>query len=442
MPLIDLKSRLSDLKYGKDRPGGGNSVPLQPFVRKSPPSGRSVKSPDFLVRNGFLFPFSLIDDFIRVGTYFTSVDGLLFIAKQNALALTSPTKSKTVLEFLKRDAYSPITSLAQVALSGLGVHFTGKGFNPVGNIDYIPPIKERTSRVGYSRSPGLIDPPGISFKGVPDEVKQKKDPFKTKGIDSEPLDKVNALSIYKSSDVDNTKPINDFIKFRIAAIDNVNPTQKEYIHFRAFLNGFTDNYSAQWNGFRYPNRGEQFYKYGGFDRTFSLTWTVYAQSKAELIPMYQKLNFLASLLAPDYGTNGFMKGNLIELTVGGYLFNQPGFITSLTYTAPEDTPYEIGVVNSPPLSIGGEGEQDLSVKELPYRINVSTFNFTPIHNFVPEKQKNLYNGLGNSISEFGNQRYIALQSENNNYSSDAGVRPNGGKIDSKVLINKPVNSNG
>lgn len=430
MSLIDLKSRLSDLKYGKDRPGGGNSVPLQPYIRKSPPSGneRSPQSPDFLVRNGSLNPVSLIDDFTRIGTYFTSTQGQLFIAKQNALALSSPTKSKTVLDFLARDTYNPLTTLGQVGVSGLGIHLTGKGINPLANFEYIPPVEERTAKVNFARSPGEEKSP------------ERKDPFKTDGIESKPLDKINALSIYKSDNVDNTKPINDFVKFRIAAIDNVDPTQKEYIHFRAFLNGFTDNYSAQWNGFRYPNRGEQFYKYGGFDRTFSLTWTVYAQSKAELIPMYQKLNFLASLLAPDYGTNGFMKGNLIELTVGGYLFNQPGFITNLTYTAPEDTPYEIGVVNNSLLP--GTGVEDTSVKELPYRINVSTFNFTPIHNFVPEKQKNSYNGIGNSISEFGNQRYIALQSENNNYSNESGVRPNGSAIDYTLPINKPTDSNG
>ena len=40
-------------------------------------------------------------------------------------------------------------------------------------------------------------------------------------------------------------------------------------------------------------RAESFYKYKGFDRNISLSWTVAAQSKGELIPMYQKLNYLA-----------------------------------------------------------------------------------------------------------------------------------------------------
>ena len=105
--------------------------------------------------------------------------------------------------------------------------------------------------------------------------------------------------------------------------------------------------------------------------------------------MYQKLNFLASTLAPDYGTNGFMKGNLVQLTLGGYLYEQPGIITSLTYTAPEDSPYETAI---------NDDGVDESVKQLPFRINVSSFEFIPIHEFRPERQSN----------QFGYNRYIAL----------------------------------
>ena len=42
----------------------------------------------------------------------------------------------------------------------------------------------------------------------------------------------------------------------------------------------------------------------GFNRSISLSWTVAAQSKEELIPMYQKLNYLASTCAPDYSEYG------------------------------------------------------------------------------------------------------------------------------------------
>ena len=52
MGLIDLKTDLKSLKYGKDKPGGGDS--RQPFIKTPIPEGFYPKSgPDFLLRNGF-----------------------------------------------------------------------------------------------------------------------------------------------------------------------------------------------------------------------------------------------------------------------------------------------------------------------------------------------------------------------------------------------------
>ena len=160
---------------------------------------------------------------------------------------------------------------------------------------------------------------------------------------NESLDKINSLQIYKASNVDLQKSINDLCKFRIGVIDNDNPSLKTYIHFRALIDDMSDNYSAEWEGQKYSGRAEKFYKYKGFDREFNMGWTVVAQSKQELIPMYQKLNYLASVCAPDYSADGYMRGNLIELTVGGYLFNQVGIMTGVNYTVPMESPWEIAI---------------------------------------------------------------------------------------------------
>ena len=106
--------------------------------------------------------------------------------------------------------------------------------------------------------------------------------------------------------------------------------------------------------------------------------------------MYKKLNYLASTLAPDYSEQGFMRGNLVRLTVGGYLYEQPGFITSLTYDVPQETPWEIG--------INENGGSDSSVKELPHMIKVSGFQFTPIHDFLVQKPNSANNPTSKFIS--------------------------------------------
>ena len=238
------------------------------------------------------------------------------------------------------------------------------------------------------------------------------------------LDQITSIPVYRSQDIALAKYVNDLVKFRIAVIDNDNPGFKTFIHFRAFLDSMSDSYNSTWNGFNYLGRGEQFYTYGGFNRQISLSWTVAAQSKQELIPMYKKLNYLASSLTPDYSPNGYMRGNLIQLTVGGYVYEQPGFITSLTYDIPTESPWEIG--------IGALGGEDSSVKELPHIIKVTGFSFTPIQRFIPKLQDNTYsfnnNTTGSTNDDFGftktygPERYISLadgiNKVNNNYDSN------------------------
>ena len=219
------------------------------------------------------------------------------------------------------------------------------------------------------------------------------------------LDKINSYPLYKSETIDESKTslgneLNDLVKFRIGIIDNNSPNKKTYIHFRAFIDSMTDNYSSEWSSDKLMGRGEKFYRYNGFDRTISLSWTVAAQSKEELIPQYQKLNYLASSLTPDYSNLGYMRGNLATLTVGGYIYEQTGIITGMSLEVPNESPWEIGLSDT--------GGTDPSVKELPHMIKVSGFNFIPIHEFVPRLQQNKYDGNGGLVSAFGRERYIAL----------------------------------
>ena len=253
-----------------------------------------------------------------------------------------------------------------------------------------------------------------------------RDTVKGNSLYTQALDQVNALPIYRSENVTSDAVKNDFVKFRIGIIDNNNPSEKTYIHFRAIINSMTDNYSATWNEVKYMGRGEQFFKYDGFDRTISLGWTVAAQSKQELIPMYQKLNYLASSLAPNYSDEGYMRGNLATLTIGGWCYEQPGIIQGINLEVPQESPWEISIpdASNPSTSVDGANLlTDPSVKEVPMIINVSGFNFKPIHNFIPQLQTNTFDGRavkggGKFVSKYGNERFIALANEGgvNNYS--------------------------
>tara|TARA_R110002020_G_scaffold136857_3_gene305503 strand:- start:16241 stop:18193 length:1953 start_codon:yes stop_codon:yes gene_type:complete len=232
-----------------------------------------------------------------------------------------------------------------------------------------------------------------------------------------PVDRINALPVYSSKAV-KSEVGNDLIKFRIAAINNTNPLLKDYIHFRAYIDSFSDNYSGNWDSVNYMGRGESFYKYGSFKRSISLGFTVAAQSKQELIPMYKKLNFLASNLAPTYSSAGYMAGSLVTLTLGGWCYELPGFITGMTLDVPQESPWEIG--------INTDGTPDSTVKELPMIVKVSGFSFTPIEEFRPAKQTitpGKKGGILEDTNKYSDERYIALEAGNNNYTSKGEFYP-------------------
>jgi hypothetical protein len=218
------------------------------------------------------------------------------------------------------------------------------------------------------------------------------------------LDKITAGGIYTAGTAIHNQYSpgdrhagNDLVKFSIGVIQNNSTNSSSFMHFRAFIDSFSDSYSSNWGSYNYVGRGDKFYNYEGFERTINLSFTVFAQSKAELIPMYKKLNYLASSLAPDYSNSGFMKGNLHKLTIGGYLFDQVGIIKSITYDIPEETPWEIGIDE-----VGGE---DTSVKELPHMIKVTNITFVPIQHFLPRVAK---------PSNQKKTRYIALAANTSN----------------------------
>jgi hypothetical protein len=183
--------------------------------------------------------------------------------------------------------------------------------------------------------------------------------------------------LYNSDTVDVRTEQSDLIKFTISAVDNNDPSQRTYITFRAFINSFGDSFDAGWNSYKYVGRAESFYRYNSFNRSIKLSFTAAVQSRREQFPLYQKLNYLASLTAPDYSTDGFMRGNLIYLTVGDWLVDVPGILNGITLNIPDNSPWEIA------RDANGNIQNDIA--QLPFVVEVNSFDFVPIHNFVPRK---------------------------------------------------------
>lgn len=207
-------------------------------------------------------------------------------------------------------------------------------------------------------------------------------------------DRINSVSLYyadspvgngTTTDVNgiiiDKKAIRDLIKFRIEAVDNDNPLYSVWLIFRAYITNMVDNMKATWNPYSYTGRGEIFYRYQDFKPSFSFDLMIAAQSRSEMKPLYQKLNYLKSLLAPDYNSNNKMRGSFVKLTVGDYMYRQPGFINDLDISIDDNYSWEIALQE--PENERGVGT-DSDMHELPMILKCS-ISFTPVFDFLPRK---------------------------------------------------------
>ena len=202
---------------------------------------------------------------------------------------------------------------------------------------------------------------------------------KTSNVNSETQDKVTMTPIQPSSTAGLLGGnFRDLVKFVVEAVDNNAPTQTTKIYFRSYINGFTDNHGAQWNGSTYTGRGDTFYTYQGFTREVSLQFTLPALSRPEMRRIYQKANYLASLCYPNYNSAGLMRGNITLLTVGDYLYRTPGILKSVNITVPDDASWEIAM-NEPEGNVA-----DSQMYELPQMLKIS-LAFTPIMSILPRR---------------------------------------------------------
>jgi hypothetical protein len=379
MGLLTQKTDLKSLKYGRDRFNGGSSgqpfvqIPISPAnVTPSFPFGPEsligqTGGVDQITRGGSLVPSKLSEDVQRISRFLLSNQGVTFIAKQQGLyfaeqlQLYGPDISKW------KQFYNPLSPVVNTTLAPTGVHLANTFYIGKKPSDDIP-------REGKYQE-------GKTFK-----IKPTNFDSGAQNIINDRVDNITHRSLYSSSSLDTS--LQDTVPFRIVKIDNSGQGNNVYIHFRAYIEGLSDAYKADWGTQKYMGRGENFYFYNGFDREISFKFQVPVLSKYEQKSVYSKLNYLASLCAPDYSQGGFMRGNIIKLTIGDYIIDTPGIFSGITYAVNDDAGWDIARDNKGQLITGSSGLNDPNSDTagwiMPRLIDISGFSFKPIHNFIPK----------------------------------------------------------
>lgn len=134
----------------------------------------------------------------------------------------------------------------------------------------------------------------------------------------------------------------DLVPFyiKVLKIPDQDTTPFNMIMLRSFITSIGDSYNGSWTTSNFVGRGEPFYVYTGHTRKINISLKVAAFSKSEMIPLYNKLNALASTTAPEYSTNGYMKGVVVKMTIGNYINNLIGHIDNVNYNIITDYQWE------------------------------------------------------------------------------------------------------
>ncbi len=188
------------------------------------------------------------------------------------------------------------------------------------------------------------------FRG--DKRKQLLDDINGKGFSGAKYsDRINLFNVLSEKEFENNySEDSDLIKFYFHDIVN-----NKYIPFRATVTGLNENYNADWSTIEYIGRADKLQSYKGFSRTLSFKFNVVANSIKELLPMWQRISYLVSLIKPANYTQGgqtqsgnlttniyskFIIPPLVKFTIGDIYKNQPGVIKNVGVNIPDNCVWE------------------------------------------------------------------------------------------------------
>jgi len=356
----------------------GNGATTEPLIITPLPALDSQRTPqtsiDSLYRGTGVSEKARNEDIKRIEKFLDSPAGRQFILKEQTLLLKQNIEVYGT-DILKYKTINPLSYIANVTTSGTGVrvpNILNFGLNP-----------SLTREALYGE---LASYPNNKTR----KIAQKA------GLN---VDTITTSPMYMAQSVKG-EYLNDTVPFYIQKINNDGSGNNTYIHFRAYVTGLTDDYGADWTETKYMGRGEKFFSYHGFSRDISFGFSVPVLSRAEQSSVYSKLNYLASMMAPDYTEGGFMRGNLVKITIGDYIKDLPGIIKGVSYEIDPEAGWDIARDEL--------GNKEPGAYIMPKLIQIKGIKFTPIHNFIPQTVSNKFLNLENSTGNDVNSPFITF----------------------------------
>ena len=399
----------------------------EPYIVSNIGSGGRLINSNFLGRG--LPVERMLTDTVRIGKFLTSPDGLLFIGKQNILALqqiplTQDLNRTQLFNAGARDFgakfnlsykafYNPLSSListfgragggpagkiskTEPGLAGLissipGLDAFGDVFDsayPKFQTENYSEGSQLANIIEFGRAIDLQFAPKTLFESdlrTTDNNPRKDSKF---GDGKLFLGNKNPYSPDLTNDgysiEDTFRPRDESSDSKFGGdIQTLLPfgaikqkSEEELKENKRDQYGLTENIAPQYTSTQYIGRSEPVYVYGMAERDINFTLKIFAQTKKELSSIYKKMNRLTSMCYPEYFTDetvnygNRMKPPLTKLRMGelfGTTNNElMGYIKSLSYNIDQSSPYEVD-----------------NGKRVPMHI-IATIGYQVIHSTAPQ----------------------------------------------------------
>jgi len=269
-----------------------------------------------------------------------------------------------------------------------------------------PALKNYTNIQTAVNNLQLSSPKTIPFSTVPDiNFKKKKfGPFKNKEFKSETnsgLDRTpdspfryygiaessgdGSQLIYNNSNMFTRKDA-DILTVVFRAIDpftnlpEVNSSQEKARRhaFSAYMKGFKDNFTGNWNEINYAGRAESFYVYDKFKRNVSFNLQIPCFNRKELFEKHRNLGQMAATTAGAYSDKNTLGGVLIQINLGNYLVGEYGILNNLSYNIPDDASWDVTPEGRLAMLIEASFDFTIVHKKLPqYEVDGGFFGYLP-----------------------------------------------------------------
>jgi hypothetical protein len=292
-------------------------------------------------------------------------DGLKYAvdAEQNYAVSQEPVGKNALTGLLKgnpsdiaRNAAGAITGAAKNAVKNVAINaLTSRRKNAIGDLSN--KLKKSNNLNTSIRVPNTYEKRGSKFikvknlLGLPELIDVKQLGLKERNylIEKSPAGLLNNrlydITALNNLVKENTGNDLQFIKIKIE-------DTSEYILFPAAISGdISDNMTPEWNSFKYVGSPFNTYRYNGVERKISFDFKVYWVGNGQQVVMRDKLNLLRLLAYPStylttielnesnpYKPMVFTP-NTIELSIGQLYTGLKGFVSNLSISVPQETPW-------------------------------------------------------------------------------------------------------